>query len=291
MGNMNDAYLTAAESYKEQVEPDKDAYKRLLTQKAVVVRGCYDHTERVLDALGLSFRAIPPEALATLEIPSEHPLFINCPGYLPSDSIRWLRKWVETDGGCVVTTDWALPNCVQKAFPGFIEHNGRSTTDDVVSVAVAPEGRAMLGDLIEADDDPMIYPSIMEIEKSIVAYSDLGLQVMITELDVSVLPWPDLLPGAEVSSRFQYRPELDPYKEDFPDKAQKQLANRYAEIFAIFVKHSNKIARITFWGINDGTSWKNNFPVRGRTDFPLLFDRAYRPKPAFYSVVDLVKTD
>lgn len=137
----------------------------------------------------------------------------------------------------------------------------------------------------------MKYPSIMEMEKSIVAYSDLGLQVMITELDVSVLPWPDLTLGAEVSSRFQYRPELDPYKEDFPDKAQQQLANRYAEIFATFVKHSNKIARITFWGINDGTSWKNNFPVRGRTDFPLLFDRAYRPKPAFYSVVALVKTD
>ena len=154
MGLMIDAYQTAAESFKEQVEPDKDAYKRLLTQKAVVVRGCYDHTERVLDALGLSFKAVPPEALATLEIPSEHPLFINCPGNLPSDSIRWLRKWVETDGGCVVTTDWALPNCVQKAFPGFIEHNGRSTMDDVVSVAVAPEGRAMLGDLIAADDDP-----------------------------------------------------------------------------------------------------------------------------------------
>ena len=53
-----------------------------------------------------------------------------------------------------MTTDWALRNCVEKAFPGFIEHNGRSTTDDVVSVTVAPEGMAMLGDLITADDNP-----------------------------------------------------------------------------------------------------------------------------------------
>lgn len=90
----------------------------------------------------------------TLDMPANQPLFINCPGELPPESIRWLRNWVENDGGCAVTTDWALPNCVQKAFPGYIEHNGRSTTDDVVSVSIAPEGRAMLGDLIAADDDP-----------------------------------------------------------------------------------------------------------------------------------------
>lgn len=154
MGLMIDAYKTAAESFKERVEQDKEAYKRLLTQDPVVVRGCYDHTERVLDVLGLSFKAVPPAELSTLELSSDQPLFINCPGELPPESIRWLRNWVETDGGCVVTTDWALPNCVQKAFPGYVEHNGRSTTDDVVSVSVAPEGKAMLGDLIEADDDP-----------------------------------------------------------------------------------------------------------------------------------------
>ena len=154
MGQMIDAYKTAADSFKEQIEPNEKAYKRLLTQEAVVVEGCFDHTERVLDALGLSYRAIPPEGLATIEMRSDQPLFINCPGELPPESIRWLRNWVETEGGCAVTTDWALPNCVQKAFPGFIEHNGRSTTDDVVSVTVAPEGMAMLGDLIATDDDP-----------------------------------------------------------------------------------------------------------------------------------------
>ena len=103
---------------------------------------------------GFHFRIVPPEGLVTLEMSADHPLFINCPGELPLESIRWLKNWVENDGGCVVTTDWALRNCVQKAFPGFIEHNGRSTTDDVVSVSVAPEGMAMLGDLIGTDDDP-----------------------------------------------------------------------------------------------------------------------------------------
>ena len=131
----------------------------------------------------------------------------------------------------------------------------------------------------------MSYPRMKELEKSIVAYSDLGVNVMITELDISVLPWPDLPEGAEVTSRFKYRPELDPYKEDFPKSAQEELAGRYADIFRVFVKHADKISRITFWGVNDGTSWKNNFPVRGRTDFPLLFDRDYQFKPAFWSVI------
>jgi endo-1,4-beta-xylanase len=137
----------------------------------------------------------------------------------------------------------------------------------------------------------MKYPALKEMEKSILAYAALGVRVMITELDISVLPWPDLPPGAEVTSLFQYRPELDPYKTDFPDKAQQELAKRYADIFAIFVKHSDKISRITFWGVHDGSSWKNNFPIRGRTDFPLLFDRTYQAKAAFYSVLETVKTD
>jgi endo-1,4-beta-xylanase len=127
-------------------------------------------------------------------------------------------------------------------------------------------------------------PGTGELEKSIVAFSELGVKVHITELDVSVLPWPELAPGAEVTGRFDYRPELDPYKEGFPDSAQEELARRYADLFRIFVKHSDKISRVTFWGVCDGTSWKNNFPVRGRTDFPLLFDRNYQCKPAFRAV-------
>jgi len=132
-------------------------------------------------------------------------------------------------------------------------------------------------------------PDVKELEKSIVSYSELGVKVMITELDISVLPWPELAPGAEVKGRFNYRPELDPYKENFPDSAQEEQAERYADIFRVFVKHADKISRVTFWGVNDGTSWKNNFPVRGRTDFPLLFDRHYLCKPAFHAVIATAK--
>jgi endo-1,4-beta-xylanase len=54
----------------------------------------------------------------------------------------------------------------------------------------------------------------------------------------------------------------------------------------LFLKYKDNISRVTFWGVNDGQSWLNGFPVRGRTNYPLLFDRQFKPKPAFYAVID-----
>jgi endo-1,4-beta-xylanase len=68
---------------------------------------------------------------------------------------------------------------------------------------------------------------------------------------------------------------------------QQRLARRYAEIFNIFLKHRQSVTRVTFWGVTDRGSWLNHFPVRGRTNYPLLFDRNGQPKAAFDAVVDL----
>jgi len=153
---MIDAYATAGMSFKEQMQmgPDDKAYKRLLSQEAVVVKGCYDNAECVLQALGVSYQPVNPDDLVELDLSVTTPLFINCPGELSKEGVLWLKDWVEKKGGCVVSTDWALTNCIEKAFPGFVEHNGRATSDDVVSVKVAPGGSKMLGDLVDGDDDP-----------------------------------------------------------------------------------------------------------------------------------------
>jgi endo-1,4-beta-xylanase len=66
---------------------------------------------------------------------------------------------------------------------------------------------------------------------------------------------------------------------------QQQLARRYAALFRVYVKHADIIDRVTFWGVTDATSWLNGFPARGRTNWPLLFDRQGRPKPAFDAVM------
>ncbi len=132
-------------------------------------------------------------------------------------------------------------------------------------------------------------PSLEEIENSILAYHNLGVKVNITELDITVLPNPWDLEGAEISQNFEGNATMNPYPEKLPDSVQVQLAKRYQDIFKLFLKHSDKIDRVTFWGVHDGGSWLNGWPIRGRTNYPLLFDRDYLPKQAYDSIMSLKK--
>lgn len=132
----------------------------------------------------------------------------------------------------------------------------------------------------------LTYPSAAEIEEMFQDYSDLGVKLMITELDVTVLPDANRARGADISRNEALRKELDPYPDGLSSDVQKQLADRYAEIFRIFVKHADKLKRVTFWGVDDGQSWRNGWPMRGRHDYPMLFDRELKPKPAFEAVIE-----
>ena len=128
-------------------------------------------------------------------------------------------------------------------------------------------------------------PSIEAIEEAIVAFAATGLRVHITELDVDVLPRsPDMF-GADLNKRAKRSAENDPFTAGLSAEMQEKLATRYAEIFALFVKHADKIDRVTFWGVTDGDSWLNGFPVPGRTNHPLLWDRNNKPKPALDAVL------
>jgi endo-1,4-beta-xylanase len=131
------------------------------------------------------------------------------------------------------------------------------------------------------------YPDIAEFENSIVAYGRTGMKVHITEMDVDVLPVAGARTGAEISDSFKYSNELNPYVDGLPADIENKLADRYVEFFKLFLKHRDVIERVTFWGMSDGESWKNNFPVRGRTNYPLMFDRNYRRKACYDAVVSL----
>ena len=128
------------------------------------------------------------------------------------------------------------------------------------------------------------------IEDAIVAYAALGLKVAFTELDLTVLPNPWDLKGADVNQNYPNSPYMNPYPQSLPDSVQNVLANKYVDLFKIFIKHADKIERVTFWGVNDGHSWLNNWPVRGRTNYPLLFDTKYETKPAYNAVIKLKET-
>ncbi|SDM30410.1 endo-1,4-beta-xylanase [Kriegella aquimaris] len=132
-------------------------------------------------------------------------------------------------------------------------------------------------------------PSLEDIEQSIIAYAELGLKVMITELDITVLPNPWDLEGAEISQNFEGSEIMNPFPNQLPDSVQIQLAERYENIFRLFLKHKAKIDRVTFWGVNDKVSWLNNWPIKGRTNYPLPFDRAFEPKKAYERILRLKK--
>lgn len=133
----------------------------------------------------------------------------------------------------------------------------------------------------------IVGPTIDTIEQAIEAYAAAGYKVMMTKLDVTVLPNPRGLEGAEVSQNFENSPFLNPFPESLPDSMQTVLADRYEDLFKLYLKHADKISRVTFWGVNDGHSWLNDWPIKDRTNYPLLFDREYAPKPAYDRVMSL----
>ena len=132
------------------------------------------------------------------------------------------------------------------------------------------------------------YPSTDELNETFEIYSGLGINLMVTELDLDMLPRPEDYEGADISVNYEAKSILNPWPDGLPDSMQTVVADRYAEFFSIFNKYSSSISRITLWGVHDGQSWRNYWPIQGRTSYPLLFDRNYQPKKAFYEVIKTV---
>lgn len=135
------------------------------------------------------------------------------------------------------------------------------------------------------------YPKSSYIEEAIDAYAACGVKVMITELDVDVLPLTkegQIIGQGMSDKQFQleeFKNFLDPYRNGLPDSVQQLLTKRYQELFTIFYSKKDKIARVTFWGVDDGMSWKNDYPIPNRINYPLLWDRNRQPKPALNAVL------
>jgi endo-1,4-beta-xylanase len=136
------------------------------------------------------------------------------------------------------------------------------------------------------------HPPLADIESHLVALGQLGLKLMITELDLSVLPYYPLESKIVDLSSFEAdtQKKYNPYPDGLTDAAQASLARRYAELFTLFKEHRDRLGRITFWGVHDAQTWRNYWPIIGRTDHPLLFDRRCQPKPALAAVVKSAST-
>jgi endo-1,4-beta-xylanase len=125
-----------------------------------------------------------------------------------------------------------------------------------------------------------------DLEKLFQECQAIGIKVVVSELDIDVIPR-----GRWWADGGKYRDEMskiDPYKDGCPPEILKRQADQYAQLFELFKKYESTIARISFWNLHDGESWLNYFPWE-RSNHPLLFDRSGQPKPAFYSVIDVLK--
>ena len=131
----------------------------------------------------------------------------------------------------------------------------------------------------------MDYPDLSKFEASMEAYAATGAKVMITEFDMSALP--TISRSANVADRVDFEKKtLNPYPDGLPDSVSLEWNARMETFMNLFIKHADYVTRVTAWGVSDRDSWKNNFPMRGRTDYPLFFDREYRPKPFVQKLID-----
>jgi endo-1,4-beta-xylanase len=130
------------------------------------------------------------------------------------------------------------------------------------------------------------WPTVEQQDATIAAFAKLGIKVNITELDIDVLPAIDEEAGLRLKLTPELQAKLNPFASSLPEAISKEQSRRYGELFGVYVKYRDVIDRITFWGVTDGDTWLNNWPVRGRTNYPLLFDRQGKPKLAFDAVVN-----
>jgi endo-1,4-beta-xylanase len=112
------------------------------------------------------------------------------------------------------------------------------------------------------------YPSNSLINDAFNKYKSLGLQLQITEMDVSV-----------------YTSNSDP-ESTYTDALAQQQTNAFGRYFLTFRNFKEDITGVTFWGLTDDNSWLNNFPVAGRKNYPLLFDKNSDPKPTYFEIID-----
>lgn len=180
----------------------------------------------------------------------------------------------EADPGAeLYYNDYSLPNPAKRA--GAV-----ALVRDLLEAGAPIDGIGLQGHY------RLDWPSIEQVDTAIAAFADLGIRVMVTELDIDVLPRAVSGDEAEVGLRVPYRKELDPYAQGLTPAAQAALAARYADLFGVFLAHRGAVDRVTFWGVHDAMSWLNDWPVRGRTSHPLLFDHEGVPKDAFRAVLE-----
>jgi endo-1,4-beta-xylanase len=202
------------------------------------------------------------------------------------------------DNGKLRKSSWERiigPDYIEKAFQyaheadpaAILRYNDYSLEDEPKRSAAIALMKKLLAEGVPVkaigfqEHVQMKWPSVEREDETISAFAQLGLKVMITEMDVNVLGG---LHSAEISEMAQ-QGTANIYANGLPPDVEQALTQRYADLFGVFIKHHNDVPLVTLWGVTDADSWLN---MRGR-NFPLLFDWDGKPKPAFYSVIKVAE--
>lgn len=118
------------------------------------------------------------------------------------------------------------------------------------------------------------FPSTDDIRRAIERYASLDMLLHVTELDVSMFAHDDT------------RTDLTAPTEAMLEKQ----AERYTQIFSLFKEYSAHIKSVTFWGVSDRYTWLDGFPVRGRKNWPFVFDVEQQPKQSFWNLIDVARS-
>ncbi|MBQ6204513.1 MAG: endo-1,4-beta-xylanase [Prevotella sp.] len=130
---------------------------------------------------------------------------------------------------------------------------------------------------------------IKQYDHSINTIAALGVPTFFSELDLSVLPNPYGFSGANINDRFSYSPEKDPFKNGLTKEKEAEINQFWVDFYKMLISHKDNIIRVNFWCLNDANSWRNDFPIKGRTDYATLFDRQNQPKGMVQEIINLVQ--
>ena len=103
------------------------------------------------------------------------------------------------------------------------------------------------------------------------------------------MPNPYGFSGANISDKFAYRPEMDPFKKGLSKAKEQEVEQFWVDFYTMLLRHHQVIDRVNYWCLNDANSWRNDFPIKGRTDYATLFDRQNKPKPFIQKLIKLVQ--
>ncbi len=150
----NDAAAKVVKARMKNERPEDLAWlEKAEAADVVIVSGVYDRVQDVFRALQLPHTVVSPRQLAKMTLNAKQLVIINCPGELGPIALEKVRKFVNA-GGFLYTTDWALQNVVQRAFPGFVRFNGNETANDVVEVEVKSSDNNFLKHLKLSKENP-----------------------------------------------------------------------------------------------------------------------------------------